>query len=102
MGSNTNVGGWSACLNTADGTIVASCAVTGGGISGVGLVLNTGDGQVLASVYTELSGGCDSASPSINLPQGDLNEGDTVLLAASGQADGEHFFFEEKLTIGSC
>jgi hypothetical protein len=102
MGSNTNASGWSACLNNADGMVVVSCTITGNGVSGVGLILNTSDGKTLASAYTELSGTCTSASPSLNLASGDLKEGDTVLVAADGEADGEHFFFEEKLSIGTC
>src|SRR4051812_16937781 len=98
MGSSANVSAWSACLNNADGMIVASCTVAGDDISGVGLIVNTGAGQTIASCYTELSGGCMSASPSLNLAPNGLGEGDTVLLAASGEADGQHFFFEEKVS----
>ncbi|HEV7698886.1 MAG TPA: hypothetical protein VGO43_01520 [Pyrinomonadaceae bacterium] len=100
MGSN--VSGWSACVNNANGMIVASCTVTGEAISGVGLIVNTGEGTAIASCYTELAGGSTSASPSLNLAPDKLSEGDTVLLAATGEDDGQHFFFEEKVTIGSC
>lgn len=102
MGSNANVSGWSACVNTADGMIVASCTVMGEGISAVGLIVNTGEGQPVGSCYTELAGRCTSASPSVNLVPNGLVEGDTLLLAASGEADGQHFFSEEKVAIGTC
>jgi len=102
MSSNANVSGWSACFNTTEGTIVASCTITGDGITGVGLIVNTGAGELVASCYTELAGGSSSASPSVNLVSKTVKEGDTLLLAASGEADGQHFFFEEKITIGTC
>jgi len=106
MGANVTVSGWSACINELDGTLVVSCTVdtNGGkaGIPGVVLILNTAAGKTVATGYTGLSGGCSSASPSLNLIASDLSEGDSVMLAADGQADGEHFFFEEKVSVGKC
>jgi len=102
MSSNTTVGGWSACFNASDDTIAVSCTITGEAITAAGLIVNTGDGKTLASCYTEISGGCSSASPSLNLAPNGLKVGDTLLLAADGQADGQHFFVEEKVPIGTC
>lgn len=95
-----------ACLNSGDNVIVLSCTIntvdSSDGITGVGLVLNSSAGEELASIYVDMSSGSKSASPAINLPVGKLNEGDGVLAAAQGECNGQHFFFEQNLTVGKC
>jgi hypothetical protein len=49
-----------------------------------------------------MSGSCKTASPWINLAAGKLGEGDRVSAVAQGECNGEHFFFEQELTIGNC
>ena len=102
--SSVNVTAWNACHNKDDGIISLSCTVTatGGGISGVGLMLNNSGGITLASSYVELSNDCQSATPALNLSPGNLNVGDSVTGVVSGEADGQHYFFEQALTIGNC
>ena len=97
---------WTACYNSADNIIALSCSVTtvdsSASISGVGLMLNTSNGATLASFYTALSGGSETANPALNLPPGGLAVGDKVWGVVSGECDGQHYFFEEKLTITAC
>lgn len=97
---------WTACYNSADNIIALSCTVATAdastSISGVGLMLNTGNGATLASFYTGLSGGSETVSPALNLPPGGLKVGDTVWGVVSGECQGQHYFFEEKLTITTC
>src|SRR5436305_1861946 len=102
--SPVTVSDWSACYNSGEGVIVLSCTVraNSGAISGVGLILNTGGGVTLASSHVELSGNCQSASPGINLPPGNLKVGDSVTGVLDGEANGQHFFIEQELTIGNC
>jgi len=103
--SSVNVTDWNACYNKGDGIISLSCTVSaggGGGISGVGLMLNNSGGITLASSYVELSTDCQSATPALNLPPGNLKVGDRVMGVVSGEADGQHYFFEQELTIGNC
>ena len=109
MSNNTaedaiSVSQWNACYNSGDGVIALTCVVnsTSTNISGVGLMLNSDEGATLASTYVELSGNSESVSPALNLPLGKLNVGDTVYGVVSGEANGQHFFFEEKLTIVNC
>ena len=103
---SVKVSEWVACFNTNDDNIVLSCTVTtsdeSASITGVGLILNTGAGKILATSYTTLTSGSASAYPSINLPSGDLGLGETVNAVAQGECDGQHFFFEEELTITKC
>ncbi len=101
---DVQVSSWNACLNSADGIISLSCAVTsnGGGISAVGLILNSSVGETIASSYVEFSSDCQSVTPAINLPQGALKVGDTVNGVVSGQSNSRHFFFQKALTIGDC
>ena len=105
--SNTpivEVSSWNACYNSGDGIISLSCTVTANdhGISGVGLLLNNSAGMTLASTYVELDGECPSVTPAINIPPGALKVGDHVSGVVSGEANGHHYFFEEKLTIENC
>lgn len=97
---------WTACYNSADNIIALSCTVAtydaSATISGVGLMLNTSDEKTLASFYTESSGGSETASPALNLPPGGLGVGDTVWGVVSGECNGQHYFFEEKLTVTTC
>ena len=97
---------WTACYNSADNIIALSCTVTtadsSASISGVGLMLNTSNGATLASFYTGLSGGSETANPALNLPPGELAVGETVWGVVSGECDGQHYFFEQKLTITAC
>jgi hypothetical protein len=105
-GGLVKVADWKACYNPADNIVALSCTVTTidseAAISGVGLILNNSKGITLGSSYTECSGGSESASPSINLPPGTLAVGDTVWGVVSGQVQGQHYFFEEELTITNC
>lgn len=108
-GGLVTVSDWNACYNNADDVIALSCTVTtddsSSTISGVGLILNNSDGKILCSSYTEFSGGTESATPALNLPANGLGVGDTVSGVVSGEV-GEvkeaHYFFEQRLTIGSC
>lgn len=102
MGANVSVSGWTACINAVDGTLVVSCTVEGEGITSVGMVVNTAEGRTLATAYTGLSEGCVSVSPSLNLVADGIVEGDTIILAADGEAGGDHFFFEESISVAKC
>lgn len=97
---------WNACYNSGEGVISLSCTVTtndsSAGISGVGLMLNNSKGLILASTYTELSNDCESVTPALNLPPGGLKVGDKVWGVVSGEVQGQHYFFEEELVIGTC
>ena len=105
-GDAVTVTNWDACYNSGDNEIVLSCTVTAkdssAAITGVGLVLNNSQGQTVASSYTELSSGCDSATPAINLAPGGLKVGDKVMGVVTGEAGGQHYFLEQKLVIGKC
>jgi len=104
--ADVTVTNWVACFNSGDDEVVLSCTVatndSSSGITGVGLVLNDRQGLTLATCYTELSNGCQSANPSINLAAGALKVGDQVMGVATGEANQQHFFFEEELVIGEC
>jgi hypothetical protein len=95
---------WNACYNSGDAVIALTCVVTSSSadISAVGLMLNSGAGATLASTYFEMSTNSDSVTPALNLPLGSLSVGATVYGVVSGEANGQHFFFEEKLTIVNC
>ena len=97
---------WNACYNSGDDMIALSCTVTTedsrATITGVGLILNNSKGVILCSTYTGLSGGTKSVNPSLNLPPNGLGVGDTVWAVVSGEVAGQHYFFEQELTIGSC
>jgi len=97
---------WTACYNSGENIIALSCTVAtadaSATISGVGLILNTSDGATLASSYTESSGGSETVNPALNLPPGGLKVGSTVWGVVSGECEGQHYFFEEKLTITTC
>jgi hypothetical protein len=107
-GANESVAvtGWNACYNSGDAVIALSCTVTTSdslaAISGVGLMLNNRKGSILASSYVELSNDCESVTPALNLPPGGLKVGDIVWGVVSGEAKGRHYFFEQKLVIGTC
>jgi hypothetical protein len=106
MSSNVTASDWNACFNESDGMLVLSCTLTtddgSDHITGAGLVLNTSAGETIASCYTNCSGGSSSVATSLNaLPSG-IAVGDSVLAAATGEANGEHFFLEEHLAVGSC
>jgi len=97
---------WVACYNSSENIIALSCTVTTSDssptISGVGLILNTADGATLASFYTNASSGSETVNPALNLPPGGLRVGATVWGVVSGECDGQHYFFEQKLTITKC
>ena len=97
---------WNACYNSGDGVISLSCAVatkdSSTAIGGVGLVLNNSQGSTLASTYTDLSNGCASVTPALNLSPAGLKVGETVWVVVSGEVNDQHFFFEEKLIVGNC
>ena len=101
---SVRVSEWNACYNSGDEVIALTCVVTSSSadISGVGLMLNTGAGATLASTYFDLSTNSESVTPALNLPLGSLTVGATVHGVVSGEANGQHFFFEEKLTIVNC
>jgi hypothetical protein len=104
--SLVTVSDWVACYNKADDIIALSCTIrtndSSATITGVGLILNNEKGITVGSFYTALSNGCEFVNPSINLPPGGLQEGETVWGVASGEVHKQHYFFEEKLTLGSC
>jgi hypothetical protein len=105
-GEQVTVSAWSACYNSESDIIVLSCTVStsdsSATISGVGLILNDKDGKTLASFYAELSGGCESVEPALNLPPGELKDGDGVGGVVYGEAQGQHYFIETELTISDC
>ena len=100
------ISAWKACYDGEDNVIALSCTVTtddsSASITGVGLILNNSGGMTLASSYTESSGGSESVNPSLNLPPGGLGVGDTVWGVVSGEVQGQHYFFEQQLTITKC
>ena len=95
-----------ACYNSGDDVIALSCTVTttdpSSSISGVGMMLNNSEGATLASSYTELSNGSQSVTPALNLPPSGLKVGDSIWGVVSGEAQKEHYFFEQELVIESC
>jgi len=97
---------WKACYNSGDEMIVLSCTVTtndsSSSIDGAGLILNSNSGIILASTYNELSNGSKAVSPSLNIPRGSLQAGATVMGVVTGEAEGDHFFFEQELVIEDC
>jgi len=101
-----SISNWNACYNSNDGILALSCRVTAdegeATISGVGLILNDAGGKTIASMYVELAENSSLASPALNLPANGLAVGDTVLAAATGEAGGKHYFFEQRLTIENC
>jgi hypothetical protein len=101
-----SVSDWNACLNSGDNMLVLSCKVatndSSATIEGVGLILNSAQGATLASLYTELSGGVESASPALNLAPGNLAVGASIEAVVSGEVNGQHYFFEQTLSIGEC
>jgi len=103
---SVTVTNWMACYNSGDDTIVLSCTVTtndsSASIVGVGLILNNSSGKTLISTYTELANGTNSVTPALNLAPNGLKVGDTVMGVATGEAGGDHYFFEENLLIGKC
>jgi hypothetical protein len=100
------VSDWVACHNSTDNIIVLSCTISTtdsrNGITGIGLILNDSAGHTLASIYTEMSDGSANVSPSLNLAPGELSVGDSILAVAQGECEGQHFFFEQELTIVNC
>jgi hypothetical protein len=110
MANDRNTGvtvtSWNACYESGDDVIVLACTATttdsSASITSVGLILNNSAGTTLASTYTELSNGSESATPALNLPPGGLQVGDTVMGVLTGEAGGQHFFFEQELVIGTC
>ena len=109
MPANANdlvkVSQWNACYNAEENIISLSCEVTtvdsSATIEGVGLILNTSAGMTLASSYTEFAGS-QSVTPALNLPPKGLSVGDNVWGVVSGEVGGQHYFFEQELTIGNC
>jgi hypothetical protein len=97
---------WNACYNSDEGVISLSCTVTtrdsAAAISGVGLILNNDEASTLASTYAELSNSCTSVTPALNLPPAGLKVGDVVMGVVSGEVHDQHYFFEQRLVIGTC
>ena len=104
--ASVSISNWNACYNAGSGIVALSCRVTAAEgealISAVGLVLNDGAGNEIASMYVELAEETSLASPALNVPAGTLKLGDQVIAAATGEADGEHFFFEQTLSVENC
>lgn len=100
------VSDWNACYNSGENIIALSCTVktvdSNAAISGVGLILNDSKGTTLVSIYTGMSGASEAVYPALNLPPGTLSVGDPVLAVVQGECDGQHFFFEQELTISNC
>ena len=97
---------WNVCYNSGEDVMSLSCTVTtkdsAAAISGVGLILNNSQGATLASTYADLSSGCESVTPALNLPPGGLKVGASVWGVVSGEVNDQHYFFEEKLVIENC
>jgi hypothetical protein len=100
------VSDWNACFNSGENIIALSCSITSvdasPSITGVGIILNDIQGATLATCYTNLSGGVETVSPALNLLPGHLGVGDAVSAVAQGEYEGQHFFYEQHLTIGKC
>lgn len=96
---------WQACINSNDGIVVLSCTVTavdsGATVAGAGLILNNSGGEVVGSSYAEFTNS-NSMNLSLNLPAGDIKVGDSIAGVASGEVQGQHFFIQQELTVGSC
>jgi len=99
--SNVSTSDWSASINSDDGMLVVSYTVAAdsGSLGGVGLVVSNSGGHTVATAYVDLTGDANSASPAINVPADGVAVGDTVVAAATGEAGGEHFFEEKRLTV---
>jgi len=99
------VSNWNVCYNSGADVIALSCTVTtadsSATISAAGLILNDSNGMTLASSYVEFTGSSE-VTLALNLPPGGLGVGDTVEGVVSGEVQGLHYFFEERLTISSC
>ena len=104
--ASVSVSNWNACFNSNDNILTLSCRITAEEgketMSAVGLILNDGDGKTIASMYVELAENNSLASPALNVPGDGLAVGGQVVAAVSGEADGQHFFFEQRLTIENC
>ena len=100
------VSDWNACYNNSDNLLVISCTVSSSdaaqSVTGIGLIVNDAGGTTLASFYNGMSSGSDQVYPAFNLPPGNLNVGDAVWAVVQGECGGQHFFFEQELTIGHC
>jgi hypothetical protein len=100
------VSDWNACYNSGDNIIALSCTVTtadaSATISGVGLILNDSGGRTLASFYTGSAEGSSAVYPALNLPPENLTVGNEVSAVVQGECGGQHFFFEQDLTIKNC
>lgn len=97
---------WNACYNSPENLLVISCAVSttdaSASITGIGLLVNNAEGKTLASFYNSSSAGSEAVYPAVNLPPHDLKVGDPVWGVVQGECGGQHFFFEQELTIGTC
>ena len=103
---SVTVSDWNACYNNSDNLLVVSCTVSSAdasqSIDGIGLIVNDAAGTTLASFYSGLSSGSEHVYPAFNLPIGNLNVDDSVWAVVQGECGGQHFFFEQELTIGHC
>ena len=101
-----HVRNWNACYNSGADVIALSCTVTtadsSATISAAGLILNDSKGMTLASSYAEFTSSSESVTLALNLPPNGLGVGDTVEGVVSGEVQGLHYFFEQRLTISSC
>jgi hypothetical protein len=99
------VSNWQACYNSGDGVLVLSCTVTtrdsSAGISGAGLILNNSAGATLGTSYTEFAGS-ESVNLALNLQPSGTGVGDSVMGVVTGEVQGQHYFIEQQLTVGSC
>lgn len=100
------VNDWTACYNSPENLLVLSCTVSttdgSADITGIGLLVNDAEGNTLASFYNTSSSGSESVNPAVNLPPHDLKVGDSVWGVVQGECSGQHFFFEQELTISTC
>jgi hypothetical protein len=103
--SVVDVNDWKACYNSGDDVIALSCTVSTinerATISGAGLILNNAAGRTVASFYAEFEGS-KTAVVALNIPPGDISVGDSIMGVVSGEADGQHYFVEQNLTIANC
>lgn len=103
--SVVDVTDWNACYNSGDDVIALSCTVSTiderATISGAGLVINNSAARTVGSFYAEFEGS-KTVTVALNIPPGGISVGDSIMGVVSGEADGQHYFVEQNLTIENC
>lgn len=98
------VSDWAACLE--QGTLALSCTVTtndsSATITSAVLSATNSDDTDLVACGASLSSGVETVFPSLNLPSSGLSVGDSITAAVGGEADGEHYFFTQSITLAAC